>query len=204
MRLAGAIHGSRLRSWMRQTEAQFAPAWPRLQGGHLVWALAPMPSVMLISSIVGLAAFALVGLAAFALVTLDFMRRVSGGRASVARPQASEATLVKRILLGTLLLSLGSGVTIFLVDYIWGDAVSLWVGTIFSIVISSLVAIGSVHLVSTRLPFAPRQLVLNSRTVTFRLGFSGLDAVFYRATDATVLTVVSLHKSEEIPQPAFV
>ena len=35
------------------------------------------------------------------------------------------------------------------------------------------------------------------------LGFSGLDAFFYWANAAAVLTVVSLHKPEEAPQPAI-
>lgn len=37
----------------------------------------------------------------------------------------------------------------------------------------------------------------------FALGFSGLDAVFYWVNAAAVLTVVSLHKPEESPQPAM-
>ncbi len=37
----------------------------------------------------------------------------------------------------------------------------------------------------------------------FVLGFSGLDAIFYWANAAAVLTVVSLHKPEETPQPAM-
>jgi hypothetical protein len=94
-----------------------------------VWALAPMPSVMPISSIVGLAAFA--------LVAVDLMRRVGGARASVATSQATEATLVKRTLLGMSFLAFGWGVTIFLVDYIWGDAVSQWVAVIWSILVAS-------------------------------------------------------------------
>jgi hypothetical protein len=105
-----------------------------------VWALAPMPSAMLISSIVGLAAFA--------LVAVDFIRRASGARTSVATPQATDATLVKQTLLGMLLLSLGWGVTIFLVDYIWGDAVSQWVAVIWSI---SFVFV-SMHLLASRPP----------------------------------------------------
>ena len=36
----------------------------------------------------------------------------------------------------------------------------------------------------------------------FALGFSGLDAIFYWANAAAVLTVVSLHKPEAIAQPA--
>jgi hypothetical protein len=37
----------------------------------------------------------------------------------------------------------------------------------------------------------------------FALGFSGLDAIFYWANAAAVLTVVNLHKPEEVPQPAI-
>ena len=37
----------------------------------------------------------------------------------------------------------------------------------------------------------------------FALGFSGLDAMFYWANAAAVLTVVSLHKPEDVPQPAM-
>ena len=39
--------------------------------------------------------------------------------------------------------------------------------------------------------------------VPFALGFSGLDAFFYWANAAAVLTVVSLHKPEDVPQPAM-
>lgn len=35
------------------------------------------------------------------------------------------------------------------------------------------------------------------------LGFSGLDAIFYWVNAAAVLTVVSLHKPEDVPQPAM-
>ena len=37
----------------------------------------------------------------------------------------------------------------------------------------------------------------------FALGFSGLDAIFYWANAAAVLAVVSLHKPEDVPQPAI-
>ena len=37
----------------------------------------------------------------------------------------------------------------------------------------------------------------------FAMGFSGLDAIFYWANAAAVLTVVSLHKPEETAQPAM-
>ena len=37
----------------------------------------------------------------------------------------------------------------------------------------------------------------------FALGFSGLDAIFYWANAAAVLTVVGLHKPEDVPQPAM-
>ena len=36
------------------------------------------------------------------------------------------------------------------------------------------------------------------------LGFSGLDAIFYWTNAAAVLTVVSLHKPEELPQSVMV
>lgn len=37
----------------------------------------------------------------------------------------------------------------------------------------------------------------------FALGLSGIDAIFYWANAAAVLTVVSLHKPEDVPQPAI-
>lgn len=37
----------------------------------------------------------------------------------------------------------------------------------------------------------------------FVLGFSGIDAAFYWINAAAVLTVVSLHKPEELPTPAI-
>ena len=36
----------------------------------------------------------------------------------------------------------------------------------------------------------------------FLLGFSGIDAIYYWVIAATVLTVVSMHKPDEILQPA--
>jgi hypothetical protein len=106
-----------------------------------VWAFAPMSGVMLISSILGLAAFA--------LVAFDWLRRVRNAEARTARPQPTEATLVKRFLLGTILLTLGWGVAIFLVDHVWGDAASLWVGIIYSIVVPFL-ALGPVQMLASR------------------------------------------------------
>ena len=98
----------------------------------IIWAFAPMSSVMPVSSIIGLSSFA--------LVALDWIRRAIARKASTATRQATEATLVKRILLGTMLLTVGFGIAIFLVDHIWGDAVSQWVAVIFPIVLS--VALG--------------------------------------------------------------
>ena len=37
----------------------------------------------------------------------------------------------------------------------------------------------------------------------FVLGFTGIDAAFYWLNAAAVLTVVSLHKPEEVPTPAI-
>jgi len=81
---------------------------------------------MLVSSIVGLSSFA--------LVAFDWTRRAIAKKPSTAGRQATEATFVKRFLLGTMLLSLGWGFAIFLVDHIWGDTVSRWAAVIFSIV----------------------------------------------------------------------
>jgi hypothetical protein len=85
-----------------------------------------MPHVMLVSSIIGLSSFA--------LVAFDWIRRAIARKPSTAGRQATEATYIKRILLGTMLLSLGWGFAIFLVDYIWGDTVSQRAAVIFSIV----------------------------------------------------------------------
>jgi hypothetical protein len=106
----------------------------------IIWAFVPMPSVMLISSIVGLSSFA--------LVALDWIRRAIVSKASTARRQATEASFGKRILLGTILLSLGWGIAIFLVDHIWGDAVSQWVAIVFA----SLIALVGPPLLATRPP----------------------------------------------------
>jgi hypothetical protein len=108
------------------------------------WVLAPMPSVIVISSVIGLVAFA--------LVALDVVRLMSGARASVATPPAAEATRVKRILLGTLLLTSGWGAAMFLVDYIWGDDVSQRLAVIFSIVFVFIVALGGAHRQATQPP----------------------------------------------------
>ncbi len=105
----------------------------------IIWAFAPMSSVMLVSSIVGLSSFA--------LVALDWIRRAIVSKASTARRQATEASFVKRLLLGTMLLTLGWGFAIFLVDHIWGDPASQWVAEIFAIVFASL---GGLHLLATR------------------------------------------------------
>ena len=91
-----------------------------------IWVFTPMSSVMLVSSIVGLSSFA--------LVAFDGTRRAIAKKPSTAERQATEATVVKRILLGTVLLTLGWGFAIFLVDHIWGDAVSQRVTVIFLIV----------------------------------------------------------------------
>jgi hypothetical protein len=99
------------------------------------WRLAPMPRVTLLSSIVGLSAFALVG--------MDLLRRTAGARSPRPRPTASESTLVKRLLLGTILLSLGWGIAIFLVDHFWGDTASMWMGVIWSIVIPSVIGLAT-------------------------------------------------------------
>jgi hypothetical protein len=92
----------------------------------IIWAFAPMSTVMLVSSIVGLSSFA--------LVAFDWTRRAIAKKPYIAGRQTTEATVVKRILLGTVLLTLGWGFAIFLVDHIWGDAVSQRVTVIFLIV----------------------------------------------------------------------
>ena len=91
-----------------------------------IWVFAPMSSVMLVSSIIGLGSFA--------LVAFDWTWRAIAKKPSTAGRQATEATVIKRILLGTALLTLGWGFAIFLVDHIWGDAVSQRVTVIFLIV----------------------------------------------------------------------
>jgi hypothetical protein len=106
----------------------------------IIWAFVPMPGVMLVSSIVGLTSFA--------LVAFDWTRRAIAKKPSTAGRQATEATFVKRFLLGTMLLSLGWGFAIFLVDHIWGDAVSRWVAIVFVF----LVALGVPRLLATRRP----------------------------------------------------
>jgi hypothetical protein len=106
----------------------------------IIWAFVPMPSVMLVSSIVGLSSFA--------LVALDWIRRAVATKASTATRPAMEASYIKRTLLGTMLLTLGWGFAIFLVDYIWGDDVSQWVAIVFA----SLVALGGTRLFATRPP----------------------------------------------------
>jgi hypothetical protein len=106
----------------------------------IVWAFTPMSSVMLVSSIVGLSSFA--------LVAFDWIRRAIARKPSTAGRQATEATFVKRFLLGTMLISLGWGFAIFLADHIWGDAVSRWVAIVFVF----LVALGVPRLLATRPP----------------------------------------------------
>lgn len=106
----------------------------------IIWAFTPISSVMLVSSIVGLSSFA--------LVAFDWARRAVARKTSTAGRQATEATFVKRFLLGTMLLSLGWGFAIFLVDHIWGDAVSRWVAIVFVF----LMALGVPRLLATRPP----------------------------------------------------
>jgi hypothetical protein len=92
----------------------------------IIWAFTPMSSVILISSIVGLSSFA--------LVAFDWIRRTIARKPSTAGRRATDATYAKRILLGTMLLGFGWGFVMFLVDYLWGDAVSQRVTVIFLIV----------------------------------------------------------------------
>jgi hypothetical protein len=100
----------------------------------IIWAFAPMSSVMLVSSIVGLSSFA--------LVAFDWIRRAIAKKPSTARRQATVATVVKRTLLGTMLVGVGWGSALFLIDHIWGDTGSQWAAVIFPIVLALLVALG--------------------------------------------------------------
>jgi hypothetical protein len=92
----------------------------------IIWVFTPMSSVLLVSSIVGLSSFA--------LVAFDWTRRAIAKKPSTAARQPTEATVIKRTLLGTGLLTLGWGFAIFLVDHIWGDEVSQRATVIFLIV----------------------------------------------------------------------
>jgi hypothetical protein len=98
----------------------------------IIWAFAPMSSVMLVSSIVGLGSLA--------LVALDWMRRAIAKKPSTARRQATVPTVVRRTLLGTMLLAVGWGCALFLVDHIWGDRVSQWGAAIFPIMLAFAIA----------------------------------------------------------------
>jgi hypothetical protein len=104
----------------------------------IIWAFVPMPSVIVISSIVGLSSFV--------LVALDWIRRAVTTKPSATTRPATGAAFDKRLLLGTMLLTLGYGIAMFLVDNIWGDAVSDWVAIAFA----SLLALGSVPLLAAR------------------------------------------------------
>lgn len=95
-----------------------------------VWALAPMATVMLISS--------LVGLTAFALVAIDLLRRRGATVPQTKVGQVTEENLAKRLLLATILLTLGWAVVIFLADHIGGDAAARWCGIAYVIVLPAL------------------------------------------------------------------
>lgn len=104
----------------------------------IIWAFVPMPSVIVISSIVGLSSFA--------LVALDWVWGAARSKPSATTRPPTGAAFDKRLLLGTLLLTLAYGMAMFLVDNIWGDTVSDWAGLVFT----SLLALGSVPLLAAR------------------------------------------------------
>ncbi|HYO25573.1 MAG TPA: hypothetical protein VEQ85_11575, partial [Lacipirellulaceae bacterium] len=98
----------------------------------------PMPSVIVISSIVGLSSFA--------LVALDWVWGAARSKPSATTRPPTGAAFDKRLLLGTLLLTLAYGMAMFLVDNIWGDTVSDWGGLAFT----SLLTLASVPLLAAR------------------------------------------------------
>lgn len=104
----------------------------------LTWILVPMPSVIIASSIVGLSSFA--------LVAFDWIRRTSQNSATLTSRQPTGVSFDKRLLLGTMLLTLGWGIAMFLIDYLWGDRVTDWANIAFI----SLLTVGSIPLLARR------------------------------------------------------
>lgn len=104
----------------------------------LTWILVPMPSVIIASSIVGLSSFA--------LVAFDWIRRTSQNSATLTSRQPTDVSFDKRLLLGTMLLTLGWGIAMFLIDYLWGDRVTDWANIAFI----SLLTVGSIPLLARR------------------------------------------------------
>ncbi len=93
----------------------------------LVWSLAPMPSALVASS--------LIGLSGFALVALNWVRVAIRDRAVAAAPGTTVETFTRRFGLAVILITLLWGVAIFLVDYVWGDRVSQWAAIVFAVVL---------------------------------------------------------------------
>lgn len=100
-----------------------------------VWAFTPIAHVMWLSSAVGLSAFAFVAMA--------WKRAAAGGVPWDMRSagHGGESALVKRVLLFTVLLTLLWSVSIFLVDYIWGDAVTQVVAIGFPILLGVVLSV---------------------------------------------------------------
>lgn len=109
-----------------------------------VWGLAPMANVTLISSIIGLAAFA--------VVAALWLRSAGSTASHAGGPHTTETTLAKRILLGTLLVSLGWGIAIFLIDHFWGDKASQWAAVAYAIVVSAAIGLITTSLACRRAP----------------------------------------------------
>lgn len=106
----------------------------------IIWLWTPMPQVILLSSFVGLGAFL--------LVAVDWLRRGFGSKPSTATRKPTGTSFDKRLLLGTMLLTLGWGVAMFLADYIWGDTFSHWAAIAFI----ALLTLGGPLLLATRPP----------------------------------------------------
>ena len=58
-------------------------------------------------------------------------------------------TLAKRILLGTILISLGWGIAIFLIDHLWGDAAAMWVGVLYPVILGSVIGLTTTRMFIT-------------------------------------------------------
>ena len=122
----------------RILSAERLAGWTFVLGGIayvVIWALAPIENAMLVSSIVGLGAFA--------FVALSWARAAGGSSpaASLESGRGGESAAVKRILLFSILLTLLWTVVIFLVDYAWGDRASQMVAIGYPIAIGVLVSV---------------------------------------------------------------
>ena len=131
----------------RSQAAERSAGWIFVGGGFayfLAWALTPGADAMLVSSVIGLSAFA--------LVALCWLRLPTTSTASSTDSLYSENSISRKLLLGSILVSLGWGVGIILSDYLWGDVVAKWLGVSFAILFPVIFLTWAPHWLQSRVP----------------------------------------------------